>query len=164
MTSRSKIVLAASIVASCSSSLEPKCANSPLLLIPTAPARRASDSPSSPSTVASRAASRRIAARLRSPSDRWRRDGPVPSPAFRSTSLGIMLSVVFVRAAALTLLPAVLAKLGPRVDRFALPWVHAREHHSPRSAAWGERLWRHPRRYGLGALALLVVLALPVFS
>ncbi len=44
----------------------------------------------------------------------------VPSPAFRSTSLGIMLSVVFVLAATLTLLPAVLAKLGPRVDRFAL--------------------------------------------
>ena len=52
----------------------------------------------------------------------------VPSPAFRSTSLGIMLSVVFVLAAALTLLPAVLAKLGPRVDRFALPWVHSGEH------------------------------------
>src|SRR5436190_4719135 len=65
----------------------------------------------------------------------------VPSPAFRSTSLGIMLSVVFVLAAALTLLPAVLAKLGPRVDRFALPWVQSGEHDSPRSAAWGERLW-----------------------
>jgi putative drug exporter of the RND superfamily len=88
----------------------------------------------------------------------------VPSPAFRSTSLGIMLSVVFVLAAALTLLPAVLAKLGPRVDRFALPWVHAGRHHSPRSAAWGERLWRQPLRYGLAALALLVVLALPVLS
>ena len=46
-----------------------------------------------------------------------------------------MLSVVFVLAAALTLLPAVLAKLGPRVNRFALPWVHAGEHQSPRSAA-----------------------------
>ena len=68
----------------------------------------------------------------------------VPSPAFRSTSLGIMLSVVFVLAAALTLLPAVLAKLGPRVNRFALPWVHPGEHRSPRSAAWGERLWRRP--------------------
>ena len=68
----------------------------------------------------------------------------VPSPAFRSTSLGIMLSVVFVLAAALTLLPAVLAKLGPRVDRFALPWLRPGEHHSPRSAAWGERLWRQP--------------------
>jgi putative drug exporter of the RND superfamily len=88
----------------------------------------------------------------------------VPSPAFRSTSLGIMLSVIFVLAAALTLLPAVLAKLGPRVDRFALPWAQPGAHHSPRSAAWGERLWRQPLRYGLAALALLVVLALPLFS
>jgi RND superfamily putative drug exporter len=88
----------------------------------------------------------------------------VPSPAFRSTSLGIMLSVTFVLAAALTLLPAALAKLGPRLDRFALPWVDPKKHGSPRSAAWGERLWRQPLRYGLAALALLVVLALPVFS
>ena len=88
----------------------------------------------------------------------------VPSPAFRSTSLGIMLSVVFVLAAALTLLPAVLAKLGPRLDRFALPWVHAGEHHSPRSAAWAERLWRRPLPYGLAAIVLLVALALPVLT
>ena len=86
----------------------------------------------------------------------------VPSPAFRSMSLGIMLSVIFVLAATLTLLPAVLAKLGPRVDRLSLPWVHSGEHRSPRFAAWGERLWRHPLRYGIPALVLLVVLALPV--
>ena len=36
----------------------------------------------------------------------------VPSPAFRSMSLGIMLAVIFVLAATLTLLPAVLSKLG----------------------------------------------------
>src|SRR4051812_32784967 len=88
----------------------------------------------------------------------------VPSPAFRSTSLGIMLSVVFVLAAALTLLPAVLAKLGSRLDRFALPWVRGGAHDAPRSAAWAERLWRQPLRHGLPALALLVMLALPVFS
>src|SRR3954451_22337787 len=88
----------------------------------------------------------------------------VPSPAFRSTSVGIMLSVVFVLAATLTLLPAVLAKLGPRVDRFALPWARSGEHHSPRSAAWAERLWRRPLPYGLAALVLLVVLALPLLS
>ena len=45
----------------------------------------------------------------------------VPSPAFRSMALGIMLSVVFVLAATLTLLPAVLAKLGPKVDALAAP-------------------------------------------
>jgi RND superfamily putative drug exporter len=75
-----------------------------------------------------------------------------------------MLSVVFVMAATLTLLPAVLAKLGPRLDRLALPWVHSGEHRSPRFAAWGERLWRHPVRYGVPALVVLVALAVPVLA
>ena len=61
----------------------------------------------------------------------------VPSPAFRSMALGIMLSVVFVLAATLTLLPAVLAKLGPKVDALALRWVHSGEHRSRRFAALG---------------------------
>ncbi len=86
----------------------------------------------------------------------------VPSPAFRSMSLGIMLAVIFVLAATFTLLPAVLAKLGPRVDKLALPWAHSGEHRSARFAAWGERLWRQPVRYGVVALALLVGLAIPV--
>jgi putative drug exporter of the RND superfamily len=47
----------------------------------------------------------------------------VPSPAFRSMALGIMLAVVAVLAATLTLLPAVLGRLGRRVDsgRVRLP-------------------------------------------
>jgi putative drug exporter of the RND superfamily len=88
----------------------------------------------------------------------------VPSPAFRSMSLGIMLAVVFVLAATLTLLPAVLAKLGPRVDRLSLPWVSAGEHRSARFAAWGRRLWRRPLPYGIASVAILVVLAAPVLS
>jgi putative drug exporter of the RND superfamily len=88
----------------------------------------------------------------------------VPSPAFRSMSLGIMLAVLFVLAATLTLLPAVLAKLGPRVDRLALKWVHSGEHRSPRFAAWAERLWRRPLPYAAVALVALVVLALPILS
>ena len=87
---------------------------------------------------------------------------PVPSPAFRSMSLGIMLAVIFVLAATLTLLPAVLARLGPRVDKLALPWAHSGEHRSARFERWGERLWRQPVRYGVVALAVLVGLALPV--
>ena len=86
----------------------------------------------------------------------------VPSPAFRSMSLGIMLAVVFVLAATLTLLPAVLAKLGPRVDKLSLPWAHSGEHRSVRFAAWGERLWKRPLAYGAIALAILVALAIPV--
>ncbi len=88
----------------------------------------------------------------------------VPSPAFRSMALGIMLAVIFILAAALTLLPAVLAKLGPRLDKLSLKWVHSGEHRSPRFAAWGERLWRRPLPYAALALVMLAVLAVPVFS
>jgi putative drug exporter of the RND superfamily len=86
----------------------------------------------------------------------------VPSPAFRSMSLGIMLAVIFVLTATLTLLPALLARLGPKVDKLALPWAHSGEHHSARFQAWGERLWRQPVRYGAVALLVLVGLALPI--
>ncbi len=88
----------------------------------------------------------------------------VPSPAFRSMALGIMLSVVFVLAATLTLLPAALAKLGPKVDSLALRWVHSGEHRSARFARWGERLWRHPHLYGPAATLILVLLALPIIG
>jgi RND superfamily putative drug exporter len=84
----------------------------------------------------------------------------VPSPAFRSMSLGIMVSVLFVLAATMTLLPAVLAKLGPRVDKLSLPWVHSGEHRSPRFQRWGETVWRRP--YVLGGLALVALLALSI--
>ena len=79
----------------------------------------------------------------------------VPSPAFRSMALGIMLAVVFILAAALTLLPATLAKLGPKVDKGSLRWVHSGEHRSPAFARWAERIWRHPILFGTGALAIL---------
>jgi RND superfamily putative drug exporter len=88
----------------------------------------------------------------------------VPSPAFRSMALGIMLSVVFVLLATMTLLPAILAKLGPRVDRLSLSWVHTGEHRSPGFARWAERLWRRPALAGIGAVALLVALTIPMFQ
>ena len=88
----------------------------------------------------------------------------VPSPAFRSMSLGIMLSVIFVLAATLTLLPAVLAKLGPKVNRVSLKWAHSGEHRSRRFAAWAERLWRRPWAFGLASIAVLVALAVPILS
>ena len=75
----------------------------------------------------------------------------VPSPAFRSMALGIMVSVVFILAATLTLLPAVLGALGSKVDNLSLKWVHSGEHRSPAFAALGRaRLGqapalRHPR-------------------
>ena len=88
----------------------------------------------------------------------------VPSPAFQSMTVGIVISVLFVLAAALTLLPAVLAKLGPRVDKLGLPWAHAADHRSARFARWGERLWRRPLAFGGIALVALLGLTLPVLS
>ena len=77
----------------------------------------------------------------------------VPSPAFRSMALGIMVAVAFILAATLTLLPAVLGALGPKVDNIALPWAHSGEHRSPFFARWAERIWSRPLLYGIPALA-----------
>jgi RND superfamily putative drug exporter len=88
----------------------------------------------------------------------------VPSPAFRSMALGIMVSVLFVLLASLTLLPAVLARLGSRVDRLALRWVHSGEHRSTAFAGWAGRLWRRPALFGIAATAVLVALALPILG
>jgi RND superfamily putative drug exporter len=88
----------------------------------------------------------------------------VPSPAFRSMALGIMLSVVFILAATLTLLPVTLAKLGPKVDRGALRWAHSGEHRSKAFSAWAERLWRRPIVFGLASLAMLILLAIPALG
>lgn len=91
----------------------------------------------------------------------------VPSPAFRSMALGIMLAVTFVLAATLTLLPAVLARLGGRIERGAMPWRRKREiadEGSPRFARWAERLWRQPKRWGALALIVLVALTVPALG
>jgi len=88
----------------------------------------------------------------------------VPSPAFRSMAIGVMLAVIFVLLATLTLLPAALGWLGARVDAVSLPWVHSGEHRSPRFAAWAERLRRHPWAFGAVAVAALIGLAYPVLG
>ena len=96
----------------------------------------------------------------------------VPSPAFRSMALGIMLAVVAVLAATLTLLPAVLGRLGHRIDAGRLrlpgragaggrPHGHALE---ARLHAWARVLWRHPVPAALGALGVLLVAAAPVLG
>ncbi|MGI9155555.1 MAG: MMPL family transporter [Marmoricola sp.] len=88
----------------------------------------------------------------------------VPSPSFRSMAGGIMLSVVFVLAATLTLLPLVLAKLDLSINKLSLPWAKSGEHRSPKFAAWGERLWKRPVIFGLAALVVLLALAAPILG
>ena len=96
----------------------------------------------------------------------------VPSPAFRSMALGIMLSVVAVLAATLTLLPAVLGRLGTRVDagrvrltRSGRNSTHPYGHRLDlRLRAWGAVLWRHPAVAAAAGLALLGLAAAPVIG
>ncbi len=93
----------------------------------------------------------------------------VPSPAFRSMALGIMLSVVAVLAATLTLLPAVLGRLGTRINagRIRIPRrsrTETRRSLDDRFHAWGRLLWRHPLPAGLAALGALLLAAAPVLG
>ena len=70
---------AARTVESCSSSLEPKWANRPLLLMPSSPARRAIERSCRPSEEASRIEAARIARRVLSPRARRPSVGAGPS-------------------------------------------------------------------------------------
>jgi RND superfamily putative drug exporter len=93
----------------------------------------------------------------------------VPSPAFRSMAFGIMLSVVAVLAATLTLLPAVLGKLGTSINKGGI-----RLHRGPRPEgdgpldrmlhSWGKFIWRHPFPIGAAALVFLLLAAAPVIG
>ena len=93
----------------------------------------------------------------------------VPSPAFRSMAFGIMLSVVAVLAATLTLLPAVLGRLGTRINKGT---IHLRRTERPEGPgpldrtlhAWGRFLWRHPFPTGAAALVLLLLAASPIIG
>ncbi|NKQ51548.1 MMPL family transporter [Amycolatopsis sp. K13G38] len=88
----------------------------------------------------------------------------VPAPAVRTMAVGIMLAVVFVLAATLTLLPVVLGRLGRRVNAASLPWARRQQHRSPMFARWGALLHRRPWPFAVGALALLILLTIPVFG
>jgi RND superfamily putative drug exporter len=113
----------------------------------------------------------------------------VPSPAFRSMALGIMLSVIAVLAATLTLLPAVLGTLGRRIDAghlrlpkaLRLPRGSASPHQSPAGHQhphtphlprglervmhhWGALLHRRPWIAGGLVIVVLALLAAPVTS
>ncbi|HKA15557.1 MAG TPA: MMPL family transporter [Myxococcota bacterium] len=85
----------------------------------------------------------------------------VPLPLVRSVALGGILAVANALFGALVMLPALLAWLGPRVNRFALG--RAPEHAGP-SRAWaavGEFANRHPWLTAGGCTLLLLLAAAP---
>lgn len=88
----------------------------------------------------------------------------VPAPAVRTMAVGIMLAVIFVLAATLTLLPAVLGRIGAKVNGGSLPYAKRQQHRSPMFAAWASLLHKHPWPFGIGAVIVLITLVVPVFG
>ena len=85
--------------------------------------------------------------------------------------MGVLSSIAVLVAilAAITLLPAVMAVLGPKVDALRLPWLHRRnnrdvDHDSTGWARWARGIARHPWPPMLAAIAILAVFAIPTFS
>ncbi|HEX5542178.1 MAG TPA: MMPL family transporter [Micromonospora sp.] len=92
-----------------------------------------------------------------------------PQVFLRSMGLGGMAAVLVAMLGSLTVLPALLAVLGPRINalRVPLPWRRRRKAVSAQpvpSGAWARiarSVMRRPVLYAGGVTALLVVLALP---
>jgi RND superfamily putative drug exporter len=82
---------------------------------------------------------------------------------FMSFAIGTMLVVAVAMIGSLTVLPAVLSKLGDRVEKGRVPFRKRRDG-GPRDGVWGAILrpvLRHPLISAVSSAALLVVLALP---
>ncbi|MGL4305533.1 MAG: MMPL family transporter [Mycobacteriaceae bacterium] len=86
----------------------------------------------------------------------------VPAPAVRTMAVGIMLAVIFVLAATLTLLPALLGALGLRINAASLPFARRQTHRSPLFARWGAIVHDHRWPLAVGAVIVLAGLAVPV--
>ncbi len=74
------------------------------------------------------------------------------------------IAVLVAMLAAITLLPALLALVGRRIDSLKLPFGerHKREDHSHGWARWAEAVARRPVAAVLFSVALLLIIALPV--
>ena len=89
----------------------------------------------------------------------------VDAEIFRELAFGAMTAVAVMMAGALTLLPAVLALLGHRVDRLRLPGRPAATRVDSSGDLWGRwarTIMRHPGRWAVAAVLVLAVLASPI--
>jgi putative drug exporter of the RND superfamily len=86
-------------------------------------------------------------------------------PYITGAALGAIFAVLLVMASALTLLPALLGLLGPRIDRLS---VRRRRHATVVEGTWAWRwsqnVQRRPAAMALTATAVLVALSLPLFA
>ncbi|MEO3755180.1 MMPL family transporter [Streptomyces sp. B6B3] len=86
---------------------------------------------------------------------------------FRGLTLGTALVVVLAMTASVTVLPALLAALGHRVDKGRVPWLGRRRTSAEPSRGW-QRLARsvvaRPTLWGSGAVLVLLVMAIPAMN
>jgi RND superfamily putative drug exporter len=87
--------------------------------------------------------------------------------SFWSFGVGTVLVVAIALLGSLTVLPAMLSKLGDRVDKGRIPFLHRRRGRDGQSRVWAAiigAVLRRPLLWGGAALALLIALAIPAFS
>lgn len=91
----------------------------------------------------------------------------------RGTALATGIAVLVVMVTAVTLLPALLALLGPRVNKWKLPGVksaHERRmreqdlDHLPLAARWSRHVQRRPWPMAIVATAVLLALSIPALN
>jgi RND superfamily putative drug exporter len=88
------------------------------------------------------------------------------SRVFWSFGMGTLLVVAIAVLGSLTVLPAVLSKLGDRVDRGRVPFLRRVASRDGQSRFWSaivDAVLRHPVVWGGLAAALLIALAIPAF-
>ena len=87
---------------------------------------------------------------------------------FMSFSIGAMIVVAVAMIGSLTVLPAVLSRLGDKVDKGRVPFLHRlRRRKRGESRIWGavlDRVLRRPLVSAIASTAVLVALALPVLQ
>ena len=88
-------------------------------------------------------------------------------PFVTKLGLGTAITVIVAVCTAVTLLPAILAKVGHRIDRGRLPRVRRRREKDPESggiARLSRLVARHPKTAALAVVALLGIMAIPALS
>jgi RND superfamily putative drug exporter len=89
-------------------------------------------------------------------------------PYMYGVALSASFAVLVVMLASITLLPALLSYLGPRVDRLRIPFLGRTlraegDSHSP-AARWSHTVQRHPWIFAIAAAAVLLALAAPALG
>jgi uncharacterized membrane protein YdfJ with MMPL/SSD domain len=86
---------------------------------------------------------------------------------FMSFSVATMMVVAVAMLGSLTVLPAVLSKLGDRVEKVRVPFVHRLRRKDGESRVWGailDRVVRRPVVSAAAAAGVLIALTIPAFT